>query len=73
MKGKKGPVLFAKDEHPRPETTVEGLKKLPKVFKKDGVIHAGAASGISDGAGALRRRLPGLRRPARASARSRGS
>jgi acetyl-CoA C-acetyltransferase/acetyl-CoA acyltransferase 2 len=51
VKGKKGPVLFAKDEHPRPETTVEGLRKLPKVFKKDGVIHAGAASGISDGAG----------------------
>ena len=53
VKGKKGPVLFAKDEHPRPETTVEGLKKLPKVFKKDGVVHAGAASGICDGAGAL--------------------
>jgi acetyl-CoA acyltransferase 2 len=29
---------------------VEGLKKLPKVFKKDGVVHAGAASGICDGA-----------------------
>ena len=38
------------DEHPRPETTVEGLRKLPKVFKKDGVIHAGAASGVADGA-----------------------
>jgi acetyl-CoA C-acetyltransferase/acetyl-CoA acyltransferase 2 len=53
VKGKKGPVLFAKDEHPRPDTTVESLKKLPKVFKKDGVVHAGAASGISDGAGAF--------------------
>jgi acetyl-CoA C-acetyltransferase/acetyl-CoA acyltransferase 2 len=53
LKGKKGPIVFAKDEHPRPETTVEGLKKLPKVFKKDGVVHAGAASGICDGAGAL--------------------
>jgi acetyl-CoA C-acetyltransferase/acetyl-CoA acyltransferase 2 len=53
VKGKKGPVLFAKDEHPRPDTTAESLKKLPKVFKKDGVVHAGAASGISDGAGAL--------------------
>ncbi len=50
---RKGPVTFARDEHPRPETTVEGLRKLPKVFKKDGVIHAGAASGVSDGAGAL--------------------
>jgi acetyl-CoA acetyltransferase family protein len=50
---KKGPVKFARDEHPRPDTTLEGLRKLPKVFKKDGVIHAGAASGVSDGAGAL--------------------
>jgi acetyl-CoA acetyltransferase family protein len=51
---KKGEVIrFAKDEHPRPETTVEKLKKLPKIFKKDGVIHAGAASGINDGAGAM--------------------
>jgi acetyl-CoA acyltransferase 2 len=50
---RKGPQHFARDEHPRPETTVEGLRKLPKVFKKDGVIHAGAASGVADGAGAL--------------------
>jgi len=53
VKGKKGPALFARDEHPRPDTTVEALRKLPKIFKKDGVIHAGAASGVSDGAGAL--------------------
>ncbi|MFT3913493.1 MAG: acetyl-CoA C-acetyltransferase [Anaeromyxobacteraceae bacterium] len=53
IKGKKGPVAFDRDEHPRPDTTVEGLKKLPKVFKKDGVIHAGAASGICDGAAML--------------------
>src|SRR5512144_671612 len=50
---RKGPVKFARDEHPRPDTTVEGLRKLPKVFKRDGVIHAGAASGVADGAGAL--------------------
>ena len=54
LPGKKGSVVqFSRDEHNRPETTVEGLAKLPKVFKKDGVIHAGAASGICDGAGAL--------------------
>jgi acetyl-CoA acyltransferase 2 len=54
LPGKKGTtVQFARDEHNRPETTVESLAKLPKVFKKDGVIHAGAASGICDGAGAL--------------------
>lgn len=51
IKTKKGSVLFERDEHNRPETTLEGLKKLPKVFKKDGVVHAGAASGICDGAG----------------------
>ncbi len=50
---RKGTVRFARDEHARPDTTVESLRKLPKVFKKDGVIHAGAASGICDGAGAL--------------------
>jgi acetyl-CoA acyltransferase 2 len=47
---RKGKVTFEKDEHPRPETTVEGLRKLPRIFKKDGVIHAGAASGVADGA-----------------------
>jgi acetyl-CoA acyltransferase 2 len=53
LKSRKGTVVFDKDEHNRPDTTLEGLKKLPKVFKKDGVVHAGAASGISDGAGSL--------------------
>jgi len=51
LKTKKGTVLFERDEHNRPDTTLEGLKKLAKVFKKDGVVHAGAASGICDGAG----------------------
>jgi len=51
LPGKKGATIqFARDEHNRPDTTVE---RLPKVFKKDGVIHAGAASGICDGAAAL--------------------
>jgi acetyl-CoA acyltransferase 2 len=54
LPGKKGAtVQFARDEHNRPDTTVASLARLPKVFKKDGVIHAGAASGICDGAGAL--------------------
>jgi acetyl-CoA acyltransferase 2 len=53
LKSKKGPTQFARDEHNRPDTTLEGLKKLPKVFKKDGVVHAGAASGICDGAGSM--------------------
>src|SRR5205085_4694600 len=54
LPGKKdAPIQFARDGDNRRETTVESLAKLPKVFKKDGVIHAGAASGICDGAGAL--------------------
>ena len=54
LPGKKGTTIqFARDEHNRPDTTVESLSRLPKVFKKDGVIHAGAASGICDGAAAL--------------------
>jgi acetyl-CoA acyltransferase 2 len=50
---KKGTVQFAVDEHPRPQTNLEGLGKLPPVFKKDGVVTAGNASGICDGAAAL--------------------
>jgi len=50
IKSKKATVAFAKDEHPRPESTLEGFQKLPRVFKKDGVVHPGAASGINDGA-----------------------
>ena len=46
-------VAWAADEHMRPETTVEGLAKLPPYFKKDGVVTAGNASGICNGAAAL--------------------
>jgi acetyl-CoA acyltransferase 2 len=44
---------WAADEHMRPDTTPEGLAKLPPYFKKDGVVTAGNASGICDGAAAL--------------------
>jgi acetyl-CoA C-acetyltransferase/acetyl-CoA acyltransferase 2 len=50
---KKGPIQFAVDEHARPQTTLETLGKLPTVFKKDGVVTAGNASGICDGAACL--------------------
>ena len=43
----------AVDEHGRPDVTTASFAKLPKVFKKDGVVHPGAASGICDGAAAL--------------------
>jgi len=53
LQTRKGPVQFAIDEHCRPETTLEGLAKLKPVFKKDGTVTAGNASGICDGAAAL--------------------
>ncbi len=49
--GKKG--SFNRDEHPRPDTTLDGLAKLTPYFKKDGCITAGNASGIVDGAAAM--------------------
>ncbi|HEY2823455.1 MAG TPA: 3-oxoadipyl-CoA thiolase [Candidatus Acidoferrum sp.] len=51
---KKGdPVCVEKDEHPRPDTTLEALAKLKPVVKPTGTITAGNASGINDGACAL--------------------
>jgi len=46
-------TVFAKDEHPRDGVTVEAMQKLPAVFKKDGTVHAGNSSGITDGAAAV--------------------
>jgi acetyl-CoA C-acetyltransferase len=53
VKTKKGPVPFDTDEHVRSDVTIEGLAKLKTVFKKDGTVTAGNASGINDGAAAL--------------------
>jgi acetyl-CoA acetyltransferase family protein len=53
IKGRKGVTLVEQDDHLRPETTLEVLAKLPPAFKKDGVVTAGNASGIVDGAAAL--------------------
>jgi acetyl-CoA C-acetyltransferase/acetyl-CoA acyltransferase 2 len=50
---KKGTVTFEVDEHPRPQSTIEALSKLAPVFKKDGLVTAGNASGICDGAAML--------------------
>ncbi|KAF9435859.1 3-ketoacyl-CoA thiolase, mitochondrial [Entomortierella beljakovae] len=52
-KVKKAVETLAHDEHARPSTTIETLAKLPSVFKKEGTVTAGNASGISDGAGAV--------------------
>jgi len=48
--GKKPPIEFKVDEFPRPETTLEGLGKLPPAFMKDGTVTAGNSSGRNDGA-----------------------
>ncbi len=46
------PRLFAVDEHPRPDTTLEKLARLRPVFKADGTVTAGNSSGMNDGAAA---------------------
>ena len=50
-KGK--PLTVSRDEHPRPETTLEQLAKLPTPFRVNGTVTAGNASGVNDGACAL--------------------
>jgi acetyl-CoA C-acetyltransferase len=51
--GRKETVTVAEDEHPRPETTLEGLAKLKPAFGDDGTVTPGNSSGITDGAAAL--------------------
>jgi acetyl-CoA C-acetyltransferase len=53
VKMKKKTVVVDTDEGPRPGTTAEGLAKLRPAFKKDGIVTAGNASGINDGAAAI--------------------
>ena len=53
VKKKKETIEFKKDEGPRPGTTAEGIAKLRPAFKKDGLVTAGNASGINDGAAAV--------------------
>jgi acetyl-CoA C-acetyltransferase len=47
------PVTVSQDEHPRPDTTIEGLAKLQPVFREGGSVTAGNSSGITDGAAAM--------------------
>jgi len=53
VKQGKKTILVKEDDHRRPETTIEILEKLPPSFKKDGMVTAGNASGIVDGAAAV--------------------
>jgi acetyl-CoA C-acetyltransferase len=53
VKSRKGPAKFEKDEHNRPDTTLESLSKLKPTFRKDGTITAGNAPGLNSGAAAM--------------------
>jgi acetyl-CoA acetyltransferase family protein len=53
IKTRKGVTVVDKDDHLRPDTTMEGLAKLPTAFSKEGTVTAGNASGIVDGGAAL--------------------
>jgi acetyl-CoA C-acetyltransferase len=53
LPGRKEPVIFDKDEHNRPDTTVESLSRLTPAFRKDGTITAGNAPGLNSGAAAM--------------------
>jgi acetyl-CoA acetyltransferase family protein len=53
IKTRKGVTVVDRDDHLRPDTTLEGLAKLPTAFSKDGSVTAGNASGIVDGAAAV--------------------
>jgi len=53
VQGKKGATVFARDEHPFPDASMEKLAKLPPVFSATGTITAGNSSGITDGAAAM--------------------
>jgi acetyl-CoA acetyltransferase family protein len=53
VKTRKGMEVFDRDDHMRPDTTLEGLAKLKPAFYKDGIVTAGNASGIVDGAAAI--------------------
>lgn len=51
--GRKGPTVFVRDEHNRPDTSAESLARLKPAFRKDGTITAGNAPGLNSGAAAM--------------------
>ncbi len=53
LSGKQGELLFAVDEHPRADATLASLSQLKPSFVRDGIVTAGNASGLNDGAAAL--------------------
>ena len=69
--GRAGPVIVDKDEHPRPDTTLEALAKLKPFVRTPGTITAGNASGVNDGAAAMILASEAGGEEARADARAR--
>ena len=67
-RSRKGVTVVDRDDHLRPDTTLEGLAKLPAAFSKDGTVTAGNASGIVDGGAALLARIGEGGRRTRSSA-----
>lgn len=53
IEGRKGATVFSADEHPRGDATLEGMAKLPPVFRDQGTVHAGNSSGVTDGASSM--------------------
>ena len=53
VEGRKGPTIVEKDEHPRFDATLDSMAKLPPVFRKQGSVHAGNSSGVTDGASSM--------------------
>jgi acetyl-CoA C-acetyltransferase len=53
VSGRKGDVVIDKDEHPRFDVDLGSLAKLPPVFRKNGTVHAGNSSGVTDGASSM--------------------
>jgi acetyl-CoA C-acetyltransferase len=51
--GKKGDLTISADEHPRFDADLGSLAKLPPVFRKNGTVHAGNSSGVTDGASSM--------------------
>lgn len=51
--GRKGEVTVDKDEHPRFDANLDSMAKLPPVFRKEGTVHAGNSSGVTDGASSM--------------------
>jgi acetyl-CoA C-acetyltransferase len=51
--GKKGETIIDRDEHPRFDATLDSMARLPPVFRKEGTVHAGNSSGVTDGAASM--------------------